>query len=57
MIMEQKYTSFISKGLEAYFEWRRTGNPVLDPGDRTSDVTNGRNSKESILQSVRWNYP
>jgi hypothetical protein len=40
-IHDQKYISLFTKGLEAYFEWRRTGFPTLDPGDRTANVTNG----------------
>lgn len=40
-IMEQKYIALFSRGMEAYFEWRRTGYPELDPGDRTSNVTGG----------------
>ncbi|MEX2593332.1 MAG: SusD/RagB family nutrient-binding outer membrane lipoprotein [Anditalea sp.] len=41
-IMEQKYITLFSRGMEAYYEWRRTGYPILDPGTRTNNSTNGQ---------------
>ncbi len=41
MIMEQKYVLLWTNAYEAYVEWRRTGYPVLDPGTRTDNTTNG----------------
>lgn len=31
LIAEQKYLALFNQGLEAWFEWRRTGYPVLTP--------------------------
>ena len=52
MIIEQKYIAFFSQGLEAYFDWRRTGFPVLDPGDRTANVTNGQIPRRAYYSQV-----
>ena len=41
-IIEQKYITLFSRGFEAFYEWRRTGFPVLDPGTRTNNTTNGQ---------------
>ncbi len=40
-IMTHKWISLFSQGSEAYFEWRRTGYPDLDPGPGTDGITNG----------------
>jgi hypothetical protein len=52
MIIEQIYIAFFSQGLEAYFDWRRTGFPVLDPGDRTANVTYGQIPRRAYYSQV-----
>ncbi len=46
---------------EAYSEWRRSGLPVLDPGVRTANDTNGQiprrmtyNNQEELLNPTNW---
>lgn len=48
-IITQKYLAFfMNSGMEAYFNWRRTGYPKFDVG-----VGNGNSSRIA----VRWIYP
>ncbi|HEY1054252.1 MAG TPA: SusD/RagB family nutrient-binding outer membrane lipoprotein, partial [Emticicia sp.] len=48
-IMDQKYAAFfMNSGMEAYFNWRRTGFPKFETG-----VGNGNSNRIA----VRWQYP
>lgn len=40
-ISEERYVALFSRGSQAYLEWRRTGYPLLNPGTRTDNLTNG----------------
>lgn len=60
-ISEERYVALFSRGQETYFEWRRTGYPLLDPGTRTSNYTNGNiprkafyHESEQSLNSANW---
>jgi hypothetical protein len=48
-ILSQKYAAFfMNSGMEAYFNWRRTGFPTFSSG-----VGNGNSNRIAI----RWIYP
>ncbi len=48
-ILTQKYLAFFrNSGLEAYFQWRRTGVPAFDAGPGTGN---------SGIIPLRWQYP
>lgn len=60
-ISEERYVALFSRGDEPYFEWRRTGYPLLDPGTRTDNYTNGNiprkafyHESEQSLNSENW---
>ncbi|MEX0660607.1 MAG: SusD/RagB family nutrient-binding outer membrane lipoprotein [Balneolaceae bacterium] len=60
-ISEERYIALFSRGDEPYFEWRRTGYPLLDPGTRTNNYTNGNiprkafyHESEQSLNESNW---
>ena len=61
-IMTEKWIAFaFDQEDEAYSEWRRSGFPVLDPGDRTANDTNGQiprrmtySNQEELLNPTNW---
>ncbi|WP_340105962.1 SusD/RagB family nutrient-binding outer membrane lipoprotein [Rhodohalobacter sp. 8-1] len=60
-ISEDRYVALFSRGDEPYFEWRRTGYPLLDPGTRTDNYTNGNiprkafyHESEQSLNNENW---
>lgn len=47
-ISEERYIMLFSRGGEVFFEWRRTGYPLLDPGTRTTEYTNGNIARKAF---------
>jgi len=60
-ISEERYVALFSRGGQAYFEWRRTGYPLLNTGTRTDNYTNGDiprkafyHQSEESLNTENW---